>query len=466
MDNDALSFNNSFTMEGTVLPDLDELIDAVFNDQTLLVSEGGMDSMFFNPYHKHHICPVRSLITARQTIVEQHDVQDGRTDMQGISWRGGERGKQAFRDNGDHFRAPAYSYPFYDKLPPLVENRDVINYDGNEFYRFRYTDTNVHCSHHHPQLRNLVYATSKNDVYYLHDNTIKHWSPQCRSSKAVLGRPLKNLHSRVPHNITTMAAMDEYLMVGGEDGSYTFMNLQTCDNPVFDSFTTVHYLEVNGIEITRSRTGDPIAYMSSNDHIDHQLRCLDLNTLQVSATFPTSAFINFASQSPDGHMLAVVGDETDGHVMSVNSRENIATLKGHQRYSFSVAWSPDSRMLATGNDDRSTCIFDTRMLSSPVHILSQDVQESVRSLRYSSCGRYLAMTEDRHYVHIVDTTTDYSQAQKIDFVGDISGISFTPDGEGLYIGVSSIDFSSLLEFEKVRPTWGGNKYDQFDPLYF
>ena len=49
--------------------------------------------------------------------------------------------------------------------------------------------------------------------------------------------------------------------------------------------------------------------------------------------------------------------------------------------------------------------------------------------------------EDRHYVHIVDTTLDYSQAQKIDFVGDISGISFTPDGEGLYIGVSSIDFS-------------------------
>ena len=90
-------------------------------------------------------------------------------------------------------------------------------------------------------------------------------------------------------------------------------------------------------------------------------------------------------------MLAVVGDETEGHVMSVNSRENIATLKGHQRYSFSVAWSPDSRMLATGNDDRSTCIFDTRMLSSPVHILSRDIQESVRSLRYSSCGRYLAM---------------------------------------------------------------------------
>ncbi|KAF9135889.1 hypothetical protein BGW39_010704 [Mortierella sp. 14UC] len=360
-------------------------------------------------------------------------------------------------------KSPAYSYPSYDELPAIVENRDLVNYEGNEFYRFRYTDTNVHCSHQHPQLRNLVYATSKNDVYYLYDNSIQHWSPQRRSSRTILGRPLKNLHSRIPNRITTMAAMDEFLMVGGEDGSFTFMNLQTCENPVYDSFTTEHYLEVNGIEITRSRTG---AYMSSNDHVDKQLRCLDLTTLQVTATFPALKFANFASQSPDGHMLALATDELEGHVMSVNSREKIATLKGHQRFSFSVAWSPDSRMLATGNDDRSACVYDTRMLTTPVHILSQEVQESVRSLRYSSCGRYLAMAEDRHYVHIVDTTTDYSQAQKIDFVGDISGISFTPDGEGLYIGVSSIDFSSLLEFEKFRPSWGGAKYDQFDPLCF
>ncbi|KAG0379594.1 hypothetical protein BGX24_012551 [Mortierella sp. AD032] len=371
-------------------PTLDELIDAVINDQTLLASEGEVDTMFFN-------------------------------------------------------------------------NRDVINYEGNEFYRFRYTDTNVHCSHQHPQLRNLVYATSKNDVYYLYDNSIQHWSPQRRSSTTILGRPLRNLHSRIPNRITTMAAMDEFLIVGGEDGSFTFMNLQTCENPVYDSFTTEHYLEVNGIEITRSRTG---AYMSSNDHVDKQLRCLDLTTLQVSATFPALKFANFASQSPDGHMLALATDELEGHVMSVNSREKIATLKGHQRFSFSVAWSPDSRMLATGNDDHSTCVFDTRMLTTPVHILSREVQESVRSLRYSNCGRYLAMAEDRHYVHIVDTTTNYSQAQKIDFVGDISGISFTPDGEGLYIGVSSIDFSSLLEFEKFRPSSGGTKYDQFDPLCF
>jgi len=57
-----------------------------------------------------------------------------------------------------------------------------------------------------------------------------------------------------------MAAVDEFLMVGGEDGSFTFMNLRTCDNPIYDSFTTEHCLEVNGIEITRSRTGSTFCF--------------------------------------------------------------------------------------------------------------------------------------------------------------------------------------------------------------
>src|SRR5690554_1713649 len=91
-------------------------------------------------------------------------------------------------------------------------------------------------------------------------------------------------------------------------------------------------------------------------------------------------------------MIGIVGDNREGQIMSVNSREKIATLKGHQRFSFSVAWSPDSKMIATGSDDMSTCIYDTRMMSDPVHILSRDICTSVRALRYSSCGRYLVMS--------------------------------------------------------------------------
>ncbi|KAF9369005.1 hypothetical protein BGX21_006206, partial [Mortierella sp. AD011] len=275
-----------------------------------------------------------------------------------------------------------------------------------------------------------------------------------------------------------MAATDNLLLAGGEDGSFVFMNLETCTNPIYESFTDGGYMEVNGIEISHSRAGKIHAYVSTNDN---QVRCVDMATLETYATYPTDWFVNYASQSPDGHMIALVGDDVDGQVMSVNSREKIATLKGHQRYSFSVAWSPNSMMLATGSDDRSTCIYDTRMMSDPVHILGKDIQQSVRSLRYSVCGQYLVMAdrvataqrpmlytntiasqkceikEDRNYVHIVDTTSDYSKAQKIDFIGDISGVSLTPDGEGLFIGVSnSVEFSSILEFERLHMSSDGD----------
>lgn len=52
-----------------------------------------------------------------------------------------------------------------------------------------------------------------------------------------------------------MTAMDHNLLVGGEDGSFTFMNLQTCEKPVFGTFTDGEYLEINSIEMSHSRTG-------------------------------------------------------------------------------------------------------------------------------------------------------------------------------------------------------------------
>ncbi|KAG0365138.1 hypothetical protein BGZ54_006839 [Gamsiella multidivaricata] len=404
-----------YTLEGTILPDLDDLIEAVVQEQSFLMDEDGFEHMFF---------------------------------PQGITWLDGRQGKEAYRNYRDSTGSTAHMY--YSGTAALKESREVLDYNSNEFYRFRYTDTNIHCSHRHPQLRNLVCATSKNDIYYLCNNSIQHWCPQLRISKTILGPPLRTAHARVPSRITTMAAMDEFLLVGGEDGSFTFMNLQTCENPIFGSFIDEGYMEVNGIELSYSRTGAPHAYVSTNDNA---IRCVDMGTLQTYATFSSDWFVNYTSQSPDGHMIGIVGDDQDGRVMSVNSRETIATLKGHQRYSFAVAWSPDSTMLATGSDDMSTCIYDTRMMQNPVHIISRDIRESVRSLRYSSCGRYLVMAEDRDYVHIVDTASDYSKAQKIDFVGDISGISLTPDGDGLFVGVSStVDFSSILEFERLNQT--------------
>ncbi|KAG0346703.1 hypothetical protein BG004_001043 [Podila humilis] len=415
MSYDAVFDMVSVTLDGTEISALDDLVDEIINEQTLV-----MDDEEGNTGLEAHLFP------------------------QGITWREGDLGRKAYRTYRNRFGSSLFM--FYPPSQKLVENRETLDYTNHEYFRFRYTDTNIPCSHRHPQLRNLVAATSKNDVYYLNNNSIQHWSPQLRTSRTILGSPLKQAYAEVPHRITTMAAMDHNLLVGGEDGSFTYMNLQTCQAPVFGSFTNGEYLEINSIEMSHSRTGMAHAYVSTNDL---RIRCVDLNSLAIYSEFPSEWYVNYTTQSPDGHMIAIVGDQAEGQVLSVNSKEVIATLKGHQRFSFSCSWSPDSRYLATGSDDNSTCIYDTRKMSDPVHILGTEIQESVRVLRYSSCGRYLVMAEERDFIHIVDTASDYKQAQKIDFIGDVSGLSLTPDAEGLFVGVSGVDFSSLLEFERL-----------------
>lgn len=74
---------------------------------------------------------------------------------------------------------------------------------------------------------------------------------------------------------------------------------------------------------------------------------------------------------------------------------------------------------------------------------------AIRSLRYTNDGRFLAMAEPADFVHIFDTESDYRRSQVIDFFGEISGISFTPDDEYLYIGNADRALGGLLEFEKA-----------------
>ena len=53
-------------------------------------------------------------------------------------------------------------------------------------------------------------------------------------------------------------------------------------------------------------------------------------------------------------------------------------------------------------------------------------------MRFTSDGQYMAMAETCDFVHVYDVKKDFANAQKIDFFGDVSGISFSPDMESLF----------------------------------
>ncbi|ONK81982.1 uncharacterized protein A4U43_C01F34900 [Asparagus officinalis] len=49
----------------------------------------------------------------------------------------------------------------------------------------------------------------------------------------------------------------------------------------------------------------------------------------------------------------------------------------------------------------------------------------------------MAMAEPADFVHVFDVNSGYQQEQELDFFGEISGMSFSPDTEALFVGVDT-----------------------------
>lgn len=129
--------------------------------------------------------------------------------------------------------------------------------------------------------------------------------------------------------------------------------------------------------------------------------------------------------------------------------QEIATLKGHLDYSFSSAWHPDGHVLATGNQDTTSRLWDVRNLSRSLATLKGRIG-AIRGLKFSSDGRFLAASEAADFVHVYDAEAGYAAAQEIDIFGEIAGVSFSPDAEALFVGVADRTYGSLLEFRRRR----------------
>ncbi|KAJ3286793.1 hypothetical protein HK104_008880, partial [Borealophlyctis nickersoniae] len=355
------------------------------------------------------------------------EVEAGTVDMQGIDWLQVPVSRDVFRDQRikNYRNYKNLSVPHDDILKDIRKVRTDANY-----YRFRFTNIKTtKCSIIHFQLRNLLWATSKNDVFYTHDSTVRHWCPVTGVSRVALDL---GAHDMGAVKISTMAAACGVMMVGDRGGPVQTGCITADPNGI-----------TNHVDIERARSGGPVAFISSNDE---RVRAMDLTTMQVTSAFPFPWPVNCTTLSPDRRMLCVVGDDTDTLLVDAKSGETLRTLSGHIDYSFACAWHPSGRLVATGNQDMTTRVYDTRNMSRTLAVLGSRLG-AVRSLRFSDCGRWLCAAEPADFVHLYDVgfaggggfatgSGDWTfRSQVIDFFGEIAGVGFTPgDASSLFIG--------------------------------
>ncbi|KAK6160073.1 hypothetical protein DH2020_003454 [Rehmannia glutinosa] len=183
------------------------------------------------------------------------------------------------------------------------------------------------------------------------------------------------------------------------------------------------------------------------------------DNLMVAGGFHGELICKNTTVSPDGKLLAVLGDSTECLIADPQSGKVLSSLKGHLDYSFASAWHPDGRILATGNQDTTCRLWDKRNLKESLAILKGRMG-AIRAIKFTSDGRFMAMAEPADFVHVFDTWSDYTTGQEIDLFGEIGGISFSPDTDALFVGVSDRTYGSLLEFNRRR-------YDPYlDCIYY
>lgn len=124
-------------------------------------------------------------------------------------------------------------------------------------------------------------------------------------------------------------------------------------------------------------------------------------------------------------------------------------MKGHLDYSFASAWHPNGQIIATGNQDTTCRLWDIRNLSKSLTILKGHMG-AIRAIRFSTDGGFMAMAEPADFVHIFDSQSNCEIGQEIDVFGEIGGISFSPDTEALFIGISDRTYGSVMEFNRRR----------------
>ncbi|CAL5061527.1 unnamed protein product [Urochloa decumbens] len=370
-------------------------------------------------------------------------------DMQGIPWERLNYGRDDYRGqrlNGyRNYESLSRSHELLDSECKQVDKRGT-------FYDFCFNTRFAKSTVVHFQLRDLVWATSKHDVYMSQNYSVMHWSSLLQRGKEVLNVvdhvfPKQKVHGARPlfrMQICSMAIRNNLMVAGGFRGELVCKYIDQPGVSFCTNITDDDDNITNAVDVYESPNGSTRVMAANNDSV---VRVFDTQRFSLLSHFTFPWSVNNTSVSPDGKLVAVLGDSSDCLIADLQSGKEIASLRGHLDYSFSSVWHPDGRVLATGNQDTTCRLWDVRNLSQSFAVLKGRIG-AIRGLKFSSDGRFLAMAEAADFVHVYDSLAGYSKEQEIDIFGEIAGVSFSPVAEALFVGVADRTYGSLIEFSR------------------
>ena len=131
--------------------------------------------------------------------------------------------------------------------------------------------------------------------------------------------------------------------------------------------------------------------------------------------------------SPDGTILASGATDNTIKLWDVATHTNIATLEGHTGAVWSVAFSPDGTILASGTTDNTIKLWD---VATHTNIATLEGHTgAVWSVAFSPDGTILASGADDNTIKLWDMTTGEPIATLEGHTDEVYSVAFSPDGK-------------------------------------
>ncbi|KAH4057369.1 hypothetical protein HBH98_048350 [Parastagonospora nodorum] len=401
----------------------------------------------------HRIAPAKPAVPGldlleRPPSITRDQLQGDSVDPQGIDW---------FIRNitRSHVRAKraAYQSAQLSPSPHQTPKATRISNSDNffQFRRYNAIPEKERATSPHFQLRNVLTATSWNDIYYTCENQVIR-----TDAEGTVREKIIDFSNRLSAqaSITTIASIGNVLIAGTFDGEYAIADLSSAhDSSCTFGRTSDLNLEtrsriVNHMHLCESRsTYTPQAVLCSNDY---HMRVLDCATNQFTHSYLYPAAVNCSATSPNGRMRVVVGDFKETLITNAETGQPFEILHGHNEDAFACAWADDGIHVATAAQDSSITVWDARNWATPIKNIASQLSIP-RSLRFSPVGsgpRVLVAAEADDYINVINAQT-FESKQVFDFFGPIAGISFTPDGQSLFIANGEKKFGGIIELDRT-----------------